>query len=87
MESCVLWSGDGQWNLTVYGDHPDRDLPGYCSVAQRSRFAMHTAGPAAGTVTCDMTVLDERFVFRDTVSRTYTPCDRATPFFQAVRGI
>jgi hypothetical protein len=28
----------------------------------------------------------ERFVFQDTVSRTYLPCDRATPFFQAIRS-
>jgi len=73
--------------VTVYGDHPDHDFPGYCLMAPRSRFAMHTAGPAAGTVTCDMRTADEHFVFQDTVSRTYLPCDRAAPFFDAVRAV
>jgi hypothetical protein len=87
--SCVLWSADGQWNVTIYGDHPDRQFPGYCQTAQRSRFAMHVAGPASGDVTCDMTLpsLGERFVFADTVSRTVLPCDRAAPFFDAIRTV
>jgi hypothetical protein len=86
--SCTLWSSDGQWNVTIFGDHQDHDFPGYCAVAQRSRLAMHVAGPPAGTATCDMTDpgSGERFVFQDTVSRTYLPCDRVAPFFQAIRA-
>jgi hypothetical protein len=85
--SCTLWSADGQWNVTVYGDHAEGSFAGYCAAAPKSKFAMHPAGPAAGTTTCDMSDRGERFVFQDTVTRSYVPCDRATPFFEAIRAV
>jgi hypothetical protein len=83
--SCILWSPQGDFNVTITGDHSDHDFPGYCAVAKQ-KLAMHEAGPAAGAVTCDMSDQGISFVFRDTGSRTYFPCDRAAAFFEGIRG-
>jgi hypothetical protein len=83
--SCVLWSPQGDFNVTITGDHTDHDWPGYCALAKQ-KLAMHEAGPAAGVVTCDMTDQGISLVFRDTASRTYFPCDRAAAFFGGIRA-